>query len=213
MYSPHPSATLNQLFIEKPYQGVSPEVADALFVGLDANYSANIEQQPVFPKVCEYHRDGAAFWQKYKVHHPFLLPEYKGDGRYYHKSFAQIGFTSKDADRISFTELLHVPTVGRNSLQPSDLSSAHLAKLNQAIIHGKPRFIFLPAGVLRLMRQTGSFPWLPGDTPTSISTLKLVCKVNDKAVYEHLHFSVYGKYQQRKTQEAEALHSLICRGM
>ena len=210
MYSRHPSVILNQLFAEKPYQGVSPENADILFVGLDANYSATIEHQPIFPKICEYHSDGAAFWRKHRVHHPFLLPEYKGDGRYYHKSFAQVGFTSKDADCISFTELLHVPTVGRNSLQPSDLSASHLAKLNQAITHGKVRYVFLPAGVLRLMRQTSSFPWLPAITPSNNSQLKLVCKVNGKSVYEHLHFSVYGKFQQRKVQEAAAINALIC---
>ncbi len=85
MYQIHPSKKLNELFQEKPFQGVSPEKAKFLFVGLDANYAENIESQNIFDKIIEYHLDGVSFWQKYKVHHPFLLDEYREDGRKYHK--------------------------------------------------------------------------------------------------------------------------------
>lgn len=35
-------------------------------------------------------------WTKAGVHHPFLLPGYKGDRKYYHKTFAEIGFRPED---------------------------------------------------------------------------------------------------------------------
>jgi hypothetical protein len=91
MYRPHPSAELNAKFAARPYQGVEPSAATFLFVGLDANYSLDLEQSPSFRRVLEYHEDGVAFWQRYGVHHPFLLPEYRGDGRRYHRTFARIG--------------------------------------------------------------------------------------------------------------------------
>jgi hypothetical protein len=36
----------------------------------------------------------------------------KGDGRKYHKEFSKIRLSCKDASRISFIELLHLPTTG-----------------------------------------------------------------------------------------------------
>lgn len=77
MFTQHPSVALNDLFASKPYQGVSPNQARFLFVGLDANYDRNIEQSQVFPKLLEYHRDGAAFWRTYGVHHPFMLGKFQ----------------------------------------------------------------------------------------------------------------------------------------
>src|SRR5687767_2045579 len=134
MYERHPSTELNDLFARKPYQCVSPSRAMFLFVGLDANYDASISAKPIFSKVLEYHNDGVGFWQKHGVHHPFLLPSYQGDGRHYHRSFARIGFRPEHAGLVSFAELLDVPTVGRNKLEPSDLNRAHLRFLNAAIL-------------------------------------------------------------------------------
>ena len=51
MYDPHPSVALNQAFAAGPFQGAEPERATYLFVGLDANYSPAIEQNPVFDRV------------------------------------------------------------------------------------------------------------------------------------------------------------------
>jgi hypothetical protein len=95
MYIPHPSFELNRRFRLRPYQGVEPSLATFLFVGLDANYSPDLEASPSFQSVLEYHEDGVAFWRRYGVHHPFLLPEYRGDGRRYHRTFAKIGFKPK----------------------------------------------------------------------------------------------------------------------
>lgn len=149
MYYPHPSQTLTKLFAAKPYQGVLPDRAKFLFIGLDANYSDTIETDPIFPKILEYHDDGAEFWRQYGVHHPFLLNGYKGSGRYYHKSFAEIGFGPEDADTVSFAELLHLPTTGQSKLEIQDLDVTHLQRLKDWILDGQAEYIFFPAGVAR----------------------------------------------------------------
>ena len=115
-YRLHPSGALNRAFAARPYQGAEPEKATFLFVGLDANYSPAIEQNAVFDRVLDYLEDGVAFWKTHGVHHPFLLPQYRGDGQKYHKTFARIGFRPEHAEEVSFIEMLHVPTVGQSKL-------------------------------------------------------------------------------------------------
>jgi hypothetical protein len=173
MYEAHPSRELNANFAKRPYQGVEPWSATYLFVGLDANYDPNIERNPIFPRVLQYHEDGVGFWRGYGVHHPFLLPEYTGDGRRYHKAFARIGFGPKHAALVSFVELLHVPTVGRSRLTPADLHSSHLQMLNSAILEGKPEHIFVSASVMRLMHDSKAFPWL-SKKPTGTGPLPVL---------------------------------------
>lgn len=210
MYTRHPSKILNDLFAEKPYQGVPPEDAKFLFIGLDANYSPTIDREPIFQKVCEYHSDGAAFWKKHKVHHPFLLPQYKGDGRKYHLNFAKIGFTAEHADHVSFAELLHVPTVGSSQLEPPDLSARHLSMLNHAITIGKPTHIFVSDKVLRMMSKSKEFSWLPSKYLKTDTALQVVCRFSGKVVYKHLHFSSWwGKFEQRGAQEAVVIRGLL----
>ncbi len=209
MYIPHPCEQLNNHFSEKPYQGVPPENASFLFIGLDANYAENISSQSVFPKVLEYHHDGIGFWQKNKVHHPFLLPEYKGDGSYYHRSFAKIGFLPFHAPLVSFVELLHIPTVGRSKLEPSDLSTQHLQLINAAILEGQAKYIFIPAAVAKLMQNSGIFPWLYRKPIAIPDRLGILFQNQNKTVYSHLHFSVYGKFQERKVMEAALINSLL----
>ena len=57
----HPSQELVRLFSTKPFQGADPEFASLVFVGLDANYSAGIATEPIFPSILEYHADGPRF--------------------------------------------------------------------------------------------------------------------------------------------------------
>lgn len=208
MYQPHPSNELNALFRHRPYQGVEPSIATFLFIGLDANYDSDIERSPTFRSVLEYHQDGVAFWQRYGVHHPFLLPEYHGDGRRYHRTFARIGFTPKHADLVSFVELLHVPSVGRSKLSLQDLDLLHLQSINAAILHGKAKHIFVSAGVVRLMQSSNVFPWLPKETAGS-GTLRVLYREPSRAVYSHLHFSNYGKFQQQLEREGRAIAALL----
>ena len=211
MYVAHPSSELNALFARKPYQGVAPDKATFLFVGLDANYEAQIDQKPIFSEIKEYHNDGVAFWRNNGVHHPFLLPRYSGDGQFYHRSFARIGFGVEHANLVSFVELLHVPTVGRNNIAATDLDLSHLKRLNFAIIDGEAAHIFLPTGVARLMRKTGVFPWLEQTPIEKVGALGVLFRSPTKVVYSHLHFSVYGKFELQKVEQASAIRSLLRR--
>lgn len=208
MYLPHPSNELNALFRHRPYQGVEPSEATFLFIGLDANYDLDLEQTSSFRSVLEYHQDAVGFWRLYGVHHPFLLPDYRGDGRRYHRTFARIGFTPKHANLVSFVELLHVPSVGRSKLAPQDLDPSHLRSINTAILHGKAKHIFVSAGVARLMRSSNVFPWLPKESARS-GTLRVLYSEPSRTVYSHLHFSNYGKFQQQLEEEACAIAALL----
>ena len=209
MFNFHPSPLLNSLFREKPYQGANPSEAKFLFIGLDANYDAEVETKPIFKKLQEYHEDGVAFWRNHQVHHPFLLPEYTGDGRFYHRSFSKIGFKPEDASQVSFIELLHVPTVGRSQLVPADLNSQHLLMLNEVIHSGSAEHIFIPQAVARLMLATKQFSWLPKQITDHFGPLGVLYRHDLKTIYRHLHFSVYGKFEERKVSEAAAIRLLI----
>jgi hypothetical protein len=209
MYTLHPSQSLNLLFREKPYQGANPSGAKFLFIGLDANYDAAVENKSIFARLQEYHEDGVAFWRSHQVHHPFLLPQYSGDGQFYHRSFSRIGFKPEHAAQVSFIELLHVPTVGRSELDATDLSSQHLSKLNEIILAGSAQHIFVSQAVATLMRATGKFPWLAKKPIEHVGPMGVLYRQGTKVVYSHLHFSVYGKSQARKILEASAIQSLI----
>lgn len=209
MYTPHPSAALNELFAKKPWQGAAPDEATFLFVGLDANYAADIEQSPIFPRIREYHEDGVAFWQKHGVHHPFLLSQYSGAGKLYHRNFARIGFERRHAHKASFIELLHLPTTG-SDLKSADLSPAHMSLLDEVILKGAAKHIFLPAGVARLMRATGVFPWLAETAIAHEGPLGVLHFRAGKNIYSHLHFS-YRYDNSRKALEAAAIRQFVLR--
>lgn len=209
MYEAHPSRELTQRFAAKPFQGAAPSLATFLFVGLDANYDRKVERSAIFNDLLAYHEDGVAFWRRTGVHHPFLLANYSGDGRFYHQSFARIGFSTQHAQLVSFIELLHVPTVGRSTLAAGDLDPSHLQLVNAAITAGQAKHIFLPAGVARLMRETRAFPWLQQPRKVQDSLLPVLHAENGRTVYSHLHFSNYGKFQQRKVAEARAIARLV----
>ncbi len=207
----HTSKRLTEAFENKPYQGVDPNKAKFLFVGLDANYVKDIEVHHDFHKILEYHNDGAVFWEKYGVHHPFLLPTYSGSGKYYHSNFAKIGFTKKHANLVSFIELFHLPTTGRNKLKVSDLDVKHLNKLNNWITDGESECVFLSDGVIRLMKQSKCFPWLSSKQTIveNSGSLEVIKLLPSKTIYKHLHFSNYGKFRVRMNMEASEIKTLI----
>jgi hypothetical protein len=145
------------------------------------------------------------------VHHPFLLPSYAGDGRFYHKSFAAIEFTPAQAGDVSFVELLHLPTSGTSSLKPKDLKPDHLRRLNDAIWHGRAQFIFIPGMVGRLMKASGYFPWLPHKPTSEEQPLRIWKKTESRTFYWHYHFSVYGKYNAEKQKQLLAIAAIARR--
>jgi len=207
MYRSHPSAALNRAFAARPFQGAEPEKATFLFVGLDANYGEDIEANAIFPRLLEYLGDGVEFWKVHRVHHPFLLPEYREDGRYYHRTFADIGFAPEHAEQVSFIEMLHVPTVGQSKLAVSDLDKDHLARLHGAIEGGDARHIFVSPNVAKLMRESSVFPWMPKTPIDADGPLKIWRKTKSKTIYWHHHFSYWGRPQ--KAEQLKAIRQLL----
>jgi len=207
VFEVHPSLELRRAFRERPYQGAVPEQAEFVFVGLDANYDAEFESAQVFQQVLEYHRDAVTFWRRHGVHHPFLLRSYSGDGRRYHRNFARIGFTPTDAEKISFVELLHLPTLGRSKLDAQDLDRRHLAWIGSLVTSGAKRAVFVSPRVVRLMRASGEFHWLASN-PGAAGPLPVLYSGGGTQMYLHLHFSNYGKFQARLDREARAIAGL-----
>lgn len=205
----HDSKLLQEKFKKKPYQGVSPEKATFLFVGLDANYEDKIEKHPIYNKILEYHENGVKFWQTYKIHHPFLLPSYKGSGKLYHKNFSTIGFKPEHAELVSFVELVNIPTVGRSKLSVDDLNADHLRKLNDWIIQGKAKYVFLSSKVILLMKQSDQFKWLPIKSKYPTNSLGILKEFPGKTVYKHLHFSNYGRFKEQMKSEALEINALL----
>nr|WP_242528898.1 hypothetical protein [Ramlibacter ginsenosidimutans] len=208
----HPSQRLVAAFRAKPFQGARPSDAEFIFVGLDANYDSEIERNSsVFARVLEYHADGVAFWKRHDVHHPFLLEGYGArDGVLYHRNFANIRLGAEHAGRFSFVELLHVPTTGISQLDESDLDPGHLTQLASLIQDGARRKLFLSDKVIRLMRTTQHFGWLP--KPVANQVLPMLHRLGQTTVYQHLHFSNYGRFKDRMTKEAAAIAVLATQG-
>ena len=190
-YELHPSKRLKAHFQEKPWQGADPFKALFLFVGLDANYDPDIEEN--LPEVFDYLNDGAAFWRQNGDgnHHPFRLEHYHGNGKKYHNKFNEIGFTAEHADMVSFVELLHLPTTGRSNLSPADLSPEHLRFLNDIFDKGAARYIFLPPKATNLMKRTGHFPWIPRQSGKNHG-LTVLREKNGQTIYGMYHLSCYG---------------------
>lgn len=208
MYHLHPSPRLRELFQSKPYQGAVPEESRFVFVGLDANYAPDIETSETFASLLRYHDDGPGFWRGTGVHHPFLLPSYKGDGRRYHLNFSKIGFQPKHAGDVSFVELIEVPTCGRSSLTSEDLAPSHIEYLRKVIFSSDARFIFLPAGVQRHLVATGQFKEL-ASVKRVHAGLRVLYEDDNRTVFLHLHFSNYGKFEKQLQEERQGIASLL----
>lgn len=160
-YSVHPSTELVSIFKERPYQGQQPEKASILILGNDANYSEEISNHTFFKRIIEYHSDGVKFWQSNEdgVHHPFLLSSYPFDkrkgGLFYHRNFARLGLTSGHAEKVSFVELLDVPTIGVSSTNKPAfnrmLKREHLQWLEYTIMTGNEKIVLLNQSFFRIL--------------------------------------------------------------
>ena len=196
-YKRHPSERLCSVFENKPWQGADPLKAKYIFVGLDANYAPDVENQ--VPEIWDYLDDGPGFWRKTGHHHPFQLPKYAGCGDLYHENFAQIQFEKTEADQVAFLELLHVPTIG-SKLDVNDLDDNHIDRLNNIIENGKYECIFMPASVVNLMRGKGRFNWIrwkPIRVEGELDILK--DNGNGQLNYKMYHLSCYG-WQKTKLE-------------
>ncbi len=206
-YTLHPSERLVSLFREKPWQGCNPSEAQFLFIGLDANYAADIEQS--LPEIFDYLKSGPDFWRRTGLHHPFRLPHYKGSGKRYHTKFAEIGFGSEHADIVSFVELLHLPTVGRSPLTVKDLSIEHLEKLSTVIESGKARYVFASAQVVNLMRQSKVFTWLDRGAARKEGAFDILREQNGQTIYQMYHFSCYGHQLEVLNRQIAELRRIV----
>jgi len=173
-YDIHPSLELCRLFSDLPipFQGQDPTCASVIFVGLDANYAPEIFDAGDFRKrIIEYHQDGIAFWQRHGVHHPFLHSEYPlpglQGGKRYHRMFSKMELTPDFAPKISFVELLNVPTTGSTDDKRfwELFSLDHAKNLDDLFNDGERRLVLLPRSVIAKMgiarKRFGVFKWLP----------------------------------------------------
>lgn len=213
MYQQHPCEKLNALFEKKPYQGASPEVARFIFVGLDANFDPEIESSETFPEVCSYLEDGVGFWIKHGIHHPFLLPSYRGDGARYHKQFAKIGLNARHAQDVSFIELIATPTIGRSELNKNDLQQnhRHLERLERWLKEGHRKYAFISPNARRLIGSTPYFRWLASEPIANHESIPVYYQSPGLTVLSPYHFSCYGKYclVENKRKQLETIRALI----
>lgn len=194
------------IFKAKPYQGQDPEKAKVLFVGRDANYPDDLCNHPFFERVKEYHRDGVAFWENYKVHHPFLCDDFpfprNAGGHPYHKNFAKLGLDWTYAQYISFIELRELPTRGVTGSIPkpvfiSSLTFAHMQHLECWISQSGRKIVFLPKTIredmleFRKKNDTNLFQFLNFTPPVPLNAngLPVIYADNDVLVLETYHFS------------------------
>jgi hypothetical protein len=179
-YGEHGFKKLGELYEAKPYQGQDPRIAKVIFLGRDANYpQALTEDRPFFNYILEYHQNGVAFWEKYKIHHPFLHPENpfnkNKDKRFkagvkYHRVFAKMGLDHHYAKSISFAEILNKATAGNTGEDEhnwfsNNIDDAHIAMLEQLFSGQDEKIVFifktvLSVDLVKVYKKTGRFGWL-----------------------------------------------------
>ena len=110
---------------------------------------------PIFNFVTDYLTDGINFWNTHNIHHPFLLPDYKGDGKRYHTIFSKLKVESKFSSQIAFVELIGFPTTGMSKKNNkafqnfliSELNRKHLIELDN-LINNPDKGIFIAWGLI-----------------------------------------------------------------
>jgi hypothetical protein len=167
-FQKHPSILLNELYRLKNYQGANPKDANILFVGRDPNWAIDVESKDYFKYINQYLKDGISFWKNHNIHHPFLLSDYKGNGKKYHKFFAKLNLDQSFSSKISFVELIGFPTTGmakkNNKLFQeyllSDENRKHLIELDKILLD-KNKVVFIAWGLIEdfkyLNRKIGLF--------------------------------------------------------
>jgi hypothetical protein len=193
-YGKHPDEELNDRFHRKPFQGQHPEKAKVVIFGIDANYNEALTSHRFFETIKEYQQDGVLFWERYGVHHPFLLDCYpfakNTGGVQYHRNFAKLGLSTKYAKGISFVELLDIPTIGSSEDEMfwSLFNPDHATWLDSIITQKSKRVIFLSDSVIRRMRivnkKYGIFTWIPSSDDHG-----LMGRIGNTEIHKIYHFS------------------------
>jgi len=154
-FEKHPSKLLNDLYSKRNYQGANPIDAKVLFVGRDPNWAIDVDTQEMFNSVSEYLNDGITFWKENNIHHPFLFPNYKGDGKRYHRIFSKLKIESRFSSNISFVELVGFPTTGMakknnkifKEFLLTESNRNHLLELDKLLNHSDKK-IFIAWGLM-----------------------------------------------------------------
>jgi len=180
MFGKHPSKKLQQVFSQNPYQIQKPEKAKIIFLGLDANYEKDIEQnQPYFKETLKYLENGVEYWKSNGFHTPMLNENFNvKDGKRYHKQFRKLGFSPADANKICFLELLNICTYGSSTknkrmfreMLKSPENKAHLERIRN--IFNLDNIICISKGVKRIIENE-----------------KLCFNLKRKNIIIHTHFS------------------------
>lgn len=131
VFKKHPSEKLQEIFTQHPFQIQEPEKARIIFLGLDANFDFNLENQPLFEDFIDFMKDGIEYWKREKIHTPMLKSNYTGMGKKYHKKFQKLGFGPENAEDICFLELLNVCTCGKSTENTNSFKKLLLSKTNQ----------------------------------------------------------------------------------
>lgn len=203
LFGKHCAKGLVAAYQNKYWQCQNPENAQVIFLGLDANWEKDIESNEtgIYNDILKYLDDGVAYWKEVGFHHPFLLPNYnKGGGYKYHSNFAKTNISSKYADKVSFVELIGIPTYGRSSKSSSlfdkMIDLEYLKVLNNTIFDNKPKLLFIAKSVYdkiqkvkHKMKANDLFDFDMELGSNFCNRLMNIHSSNNTIVFVHTHFS------------------------
>ncbi|MGZ9675924.1 hypothetical protein [Flavobacterium sp. GNP001] len=197
VFQKHPSKLLNKLYVKKNHQGAHPKDAKIFFIGRDPNWAINVENMAMFKYIQEYLNDGISFWNKYEIHHPFLLPDYKGDGKRYHTIFSKLKINRAASSEISFLELIGFPTTGMaksntkvfNNYLLSEENKNHLIELD-FFLSDSTKTIFVAWGLVEDFKMIHAKTGLFKKFAEIDKSKMLITDLNQFGnIFVHRHFS------------------------
>lgn len=209
-----------ETYENRSFQGKVPEEAKVFFIGIDANYDANMSDD-FYDILTNYHQNGAIYWlnnwqnNNNNDHHPFLLPAYgQRAGYLYHCNFRRMKLPANTcADAISFFELLNVPTSGKRTDDPSglfqqqlhySLAQGHIRKLRSLLFTGRNKRIFMSNEVIEILcgiNGQGGIVNRLRNTREPAQNLPDIYNddANNIIIYKNLHFSA--RFHQKQVFE------------
>lgn len=203
LFGKHCAKGLIEAYQKKYWQCQNPKDAQVIFLGLDANWEKDIESNEtgIYNEILNYLDDGVTYWKETRAHHPFLLPNYnKGGGYRYHSNFTKTNISSQYADKVSFVELIGIPTYGRSSkslsLFDKMIDLDYLIDLNDTIFDNRPKLLFIAKSVYdkiqhvkRKMKVNHLFDFDMELGSNFCNRLMNIHNSNNTLVFVHTHFS------------------------